>query len=265
MKQITRELEREKLKRLVEMADAHCHLDLITNNDLIKESIDSGVKTIITNGVNTRSNMKSLEITDNINVFAALGVDPENAISLTKEELDFNIKMIRSNRSKIVAIGEIGLDYKKGVGSKDTEKQKSVFKSFLELAKELDMPISVHSRNAIVDVIELVKEYKMDRAHFHFFEGDVVNAKEIEKNGYVISIPPVETGRRKRVIRSISIENIMVESDAPVVGATPQDVEKSIKIIAEAKDIGFERVAEQLTNNTKQFFRTGSKSVFMRY
>ena len=152
----------------MELADAHCHLDLLGANG-ISDAVDFGVKTMITNGVDTASNIKSIKLADSRNVFAVLGIDPEHAVKTTDAELDANIRMIKQNASRIVGIGEIGLD--KGGRIDNFERQKMFFGKFIDLALEMNLPVSIHSRNAIVDVLAILESKEVKKAHIHFFEG----------------------------------------------------------------------------------------------
>lgn len=265
-KQFLKEKEEDKTidKQLTEMADAHCHLDLINDIETIRESISHGVRTIITNGVDTKSNMRNMELADNRNIFAMMGIDPEHS-NIGDDELNFNMNMIRQNSNKIVGIGEIGLDYGKVMDTVPIERQKHVFSSFLDLAKDLHMPVSIHSREALADVLQILTDKGIVMAHIHFFEGNTQQAKELEKRGYMISVPPFQSTKRSKVINEIAIDNIMAESDAPAAGTTPEDVEKSIEIVAEAKKIDFKRAAELLTQNTKKYFRIHTRGTFIRY
>jgi len=248
----TKLLEREmETLSIVELADAHCHLDLIKDSAVIKDSIAYGVGTMITNGVDTASNARSVELADNTHIFAALGIDPEHAASVSDEELEFNIGIIRSNARSIVAIGEIGLDYKKATSASGKERQMRVFERFLDLAEELRMPVSMHSRGALDDVIKTVSAHSLDHVHIHFFEGDAEQVKAVEELGCMISVPPVESSKRARAIKAVGIERIMAESDSPIVGAAPRDIEKSVRSVA-------------LTQNTKNFFGIGTKSKLRR-
>ena len=240
-------------KQLTEMADAHCHLDIISDRRVIDSAIANGVHTIITNGVDTKSNMKSIELADNRHIFAVLGIDPEHS-NITDEELEFNLKLVKQNAGKIVGIGEIGLDYGKVKETVPIAKQKKVFEAFLNLAKQLKLPVSIHSREALNDVMQILADKKMEKVHIHFFEGNVQQAKELERKGYMISVPPVQSSRRSKVIKEIAIDNIMAESDAPVVGISPASVDRSIGIVSEAKKIDFAKTADILTKNTKRFF-----------
>ena len=88
-----------------ELADAHCHLDMLDSNDAILDAVNHGVATMVTNGVDTMSNIKTLAMADGRHVFAALGIDPQHAVSMPDDEVEFNLNMMRSNSSRIVAIG----------------------------------------------------------------------------------------------------------------------------------------------------------------
>ncbi len=264
--------ERQELhKDIVEMADAHCHLSIMDDSAIIRDAVLGGVLTMVTNGVDTPSNIKTLSVSDNKNVFAAIGIDPEHALAIDESEIEkelaFNIGMARQNSERIVAIGEIGLDYSVGGGPHNISRQKRVFGAMIELAAELKLPISVHSRNAIKDVLEFLDEKEAGRVHLHFFEGGVEEARIAVKRGYMISVPPIESPKRKRVIAMMPMDNLMAESDAPVVGRTPKAVEKSIRYISSIKGLPFDQVASALTSNTRKFFDIGARSgrKLMRY
>lgn len=257
-------IKRKATTQKTEMADSHCHLDLIDDRKVIDKAIGSGVTIMITNGVDTRSNKKSVDMADNRYIFAAMGVDPEHAELMDDDELELNIKAIRENARRIVAIGEIGLDNKKAGSFELVAKQRTAFEKQLDLARELNLPVCVHARNAIEQVLQLLEERGITKAQLHFFEGDVVQAKRAEKLGYMISIPPLDSDKRKRVVKEVSIDNIMVESDAPAAGGSPAEVKKAIEIIAEAKGLSFEKAAETTTANAKRFFNLHAGTGFIR-
>jgi TatD DNase family protein len=237
-------------KTVVELADAHCHLDLMTGAQ-IGEAINASVKTLITNGVDIKSDMESVKLADGRNVFVMLGMDPEHAILLKEEELDIAVGLIRGSIGPgIVGIGEIGLDGKVG----NMPWQKKVFGKMLDLALELDLPVSIHSRDALDEVLQMLESKSVKKAHIHFFEGSIEQAKRAERLGFMISIPALESGRRRKVIKEVSIDNIMVESDAPAAVKSPKDVGKAVEMIAEEKRITFEQAANAVVANTKRFF-----------
>jgi TatD DNase family protein len=272
-KSVDKELQHTTIStQKIEFADAHCHLDIIKDHDLVLQSINGGVLTIVTDGIDILTSRVALKIaTMNKNVFAAIGIDPENAlrmeISTARNNLIHSVKELKemaTSNERVVGIGEIGLDYMKAKSDAEKAKQKKVFVGMIELALELDLPVSVHSRESMNDVLEILKDKSVKKAHLHFFEGNVQQAKEAERLGYMISIPPLSSTKRTEVIKDVSIDKLMVESDAPVVGASPLYVRKAAEIVAEAKRITIERAAEQLTLNTKRFFNINAKLGFMR-
>ncbi len=248
-------------KMLIETADAHCHLDAVAP-DLIMSAVHNGVKTMVTNGIDVASSIRALQISDRVNIFASIGIDPVHAVIATKEQLEAITEMIRNNKNSIVGIGEVGLD--KGGGITKYESQKRVFSMFLDLANELNLPVSIHSRNAIEDVLSMLESKKVKKAHIHFFEGGIAHVRLIQRLGYMVSIPPVDSEKRRKVIKELPIDNIMLESDSPAASESPIGVREAMRIIAEAKGLSMGRVAEATTANTKRFFGVVRNSGMMR-
>ncbi|MGC8567728.1 MAG: TatD family hydrolase [Candidatus Micrarchaeia archaeon] len=250
--EVLRILSNRKEIEITELADAHCHLDMV-NRAEIDEAIKLGIKTFISNGGSTKSNTKTLEISDGINVFPAIGIDPDNAENMTKNELEFNLDLIRENASRIKSIGEIGLDYKNRTQAQ-MAKQEEAFREMLRLAKELGKPVSVHSRDAIKSVIKIIDEEKIEKAHIHFFEGNMEDIKALKSIDCMVSIPPLESKRRNEIIKMVDIEMIMAETDAPAAAKKLTDLKEAVKIIAREKEMDYTETARILTKNTKRFF-----------
>jgi len=160
--------------------------------------------------------------------------------------------LVKGSRS-VVGIGEIGIDAK-ATDRASLETQRRVFSEQLDIAKDLDLPVVIHSRGAMDEIIHTLDEKGVRNAVFHFFEGDEAQAKRLSEMGHLISIPPVETGRRKRVIKNTSLNSIVAETDSPVVGKTPADVLDVCKGIAETKGASLEDVAEATTENIRRHF-----------
>ncbi len=244
------------------MADAHCHLyglDL----GVIKSAKMVGVEVMITNGINTKSNIDTLNMIDRRNVYGMVGIHPEFALKINDEEIEFNKSLIESNLSKITGIGEIGLDYTLIKNEKEKERQKEIFIKMLDIAVRFKKPVSIHSREALPDVFSILKDYNDLGVHIHFFEGSKEEAKYAEKKGYYISVPYIKSTKRVAAIKVISIKNILAETDSPTASATPSDVSHSIEFIANSKGLEFEYVAETTFKNTQKFFNIDFKS-FMR-
>ena len=242
--------ERVHPMHLNELADAHCHLDAFPDpSTTIKDARFGGISTMVTAGGSRASSLEAIRIADNEGVFAVIGIDPQNA------DGDFGfvgeIECLVKAHGKVVGIGEIGIDNKVGT---EKQLQNDVFERQIEIAKALDVPIVVHSRQAIDEVIEIIKRHEVKKAMFHFFEGDEGKAKLLADMGYVISIPPIESARRKRVINKIDIRNIAVETDSPVVGKSPLDVIRIVEWIAGIKGIPFGEASLRITQNVKRLF-----------
>lgn len=234
------------------VADAHCHLYDI-NRDSIKSAVLSGVEFMITNGVNTKTNMDTLGLIDRKNIYGMLGVHPEFA-GMDDDEVAFNERLIGQNLSRITGIGEIGLDYILASDPKSRERQGHVFRRMLDKATEIKRPVSVHSRGAIDEVFSILDDYPELNVHLHFFEGDVEHARYAERKGYYISAPHLKSAKRSSALKAVGIGSIMAETDCPTAGAVPSDIYQSVRFIADSKGLDYDLVAEATLNNTRRFF-----------
>ncbi len=258
-------------KSKIELADAHAHMNMVANCTA-KDLIDNNILTVISNGGTPDSNSATLKLSDNYCIFPALAIGPDAAL-ISEEELQKNINLIRSNSDRIVAIGEAGIDYALAEHGISIEKQKHVFTKMAMLSVELGIPISIHCREgehttyseALASIISILKSCNVEKAHFHFFNGGIDDAKEIERNNYFISVPPLRSAKRMRALSAMPIQNIMAETDAPAVGKSPLDVKVSMQLIAEAKHIAYEDTCRFITENTKAFFNIESKKKPMPY
>lgn len=232
--------------------DSHAHYD----DEAFNEDRESLLNEINENGVigilNCASSYDSLKTTDQLTkdhdfIFGALGIHPENANEMKGDTLD-EIKAYIKNNDKIVAIGEIGLDYYWDENPpKDI--QKDVFRSHMNLAKELNYPVVIHDRDAHQDTLEIIKEFPEVTGVVHCFSGSVEFAKECIKLGYYIGITGVVTFKNAKkvveVVREIPLEKILVETDCPYMAPEPNRgkrnksdyIEYIITKIAEIKNI----------------------------
>ena len=251
MEQSVQYMVRHKdLKLQPEFSDAHCHPDIFKDPaKMLAEARQAGVGTIIGAGGNADSNNALVELCEANGIFGVIGMDPSSNCS------EDSIKAIEEKiktHSKIIGIGEIGLDFvKSGIAE---NLQKSIFSSQLELAEKLGIPVVIHSRGAIGAVIEMLQEYKTVRAMFHFFEGDEDTAISLASNGHVISFPPAKSPKRMRVASALEIKHIAIETDSPVVGKSPSDVIGVFESIAEAKKINVEDLADTVMENLRELF-----------
>lgn len=237
------------------LIDSHCHLLSSEYNDVRKEiakAFKAGLDKIIINGYDLRSSIEAVELSKEYdNLYVAIGIGPENVNSITYEDVNA-IKKLVSNK-KVVAIGEIGLDYYWTKENKD--KQIYVFKEMLKIAKDNNLPVIVHNRDATKDTYELLKEYN-NSGIIHCFSGSIETAKEFIKLGFLIGIGGVVTFKNathlKEVVKNIPISCISLETDSPYLTPEPFRGQKNnpayliyiVKKIAELKNISEEEVCK---------------------
>jgi len=244
------------------LIDVHSHLDFEQFDNDREEIIENAKKEncyMITCAVGPKSIGKTLEILENHdNVFATFGSMPEEFNNDTIEE---TIKLIRKNKDKIVGIGEVGLDYYWVKEDDKRELEKENFQKFISLAKELSLPLVIHSRDAEKDVMEILKKETV-KAMLHCFSGSVELAKDAISFGCIISVPTnITYSKQKRaLVKEIPLESIVLETDAPFLSPVPKtrneprNVKISAEKIAEIKKISFREVAETTAKNAVEFF-----------
>lgn len=235
------------------MIDTHCHLfkeDYDNLEELLNEMKDKNIKAIV-NGCDLKSNIEALDLSKNENIYAAIGFHPENIDDFKEEYLDF----IVNNIDKIVAIGEIGLDYH--WVSDNKEAQIKLFEEQLKIAEKYNKPVIVHSRDAIEDTYNMLKKYNV-KGTIHAFSGSLEMANKFIKLGFKLGIGGVITFkncRLKDVIKEIDLSNIVLETDSPYMSPEPVRGKKNsplnlqyiVKFISEVKEISIEKVYE-ITN-----------------
>ena len=251
----------------MDLVDTHAHLEEIEDLDgAIRRAEEKGVIAIITMGMDVKSSLWSLNEsrkhqTENLKIYPAIGIHPWNASSINDTEGD--LRFIEENVHRIVAIGEIGLDYWYENARENLEvrrRQREVFRGLLEIAKRYDKPVSIHSRGAWIDCVETVIEMQIRRAVFHWFSGPKESLKRLLDHGYYISATPAASysQEHRAAIKYTPLENLLLETDSPVNyrgrRAEPADVVKSLSAVAELKGLNELRVAEETTENAKQVF-----------
>lgn len=216
--------------------DTHCHLNDnlyleldISSQDLVKDAKTVGIDILNNVGYDVKSSkLAVLQAEKNANVYAVIGIHP-NDVHLFAPEAYTQIDSL-ANANKVVAIGEIGLDYKRT--DKYVEIQKTAFKKQLDLALKHDLPIVLHfndvkgSTQAYQDGLAILKKYsEIKGGVVHGFEGDWKLANEFVKLGYYISVNGEVTWNKeiKKMVTKLSLNNMLVESDAPYRGPVPYE------------------------------------------
>ena len=206
------------------LIDTHAHIDMAEDIDaVIKNAHDSNVKKIIIPSVEEKYFDKVISIAESHeNIFCQLGIFPSEAKSWSDKTAD-NIRRLAKNE-KVVAVGEVGLDYYWDKSFID--EQKNMFKEQILLANELGLPVVVHGREAHKDCIDILKEYNNDSdVLFHCFSGSVETMKECVKNGWYIAIGGVVTFKNAKKIKEVAVEvpleRLMLETDSPYLTPVP--------------------------------------------
>ncbi len=250
--------------------DTHCHIFSEYYDDIdkvISECRDNNIDKIIVNGSNIKSNIEVMELANKYDiVYAAIGFHPTELDNFKEEYFCFLEENI--NNSKVVAIGEIGLDYH--YDNTDKEKQIMIFKRQLDIANKYNKPIIVHSRDSIQDTYNILKQYKV-KGSIHCFSGSVEMAREFIKLGYKLGIGGIITYKNaktiKEVVRDIDLSYILLETDSPYLTPSPYRGEsnspKYIPLIAEAiadiKDVSIVDISRVTTANAEAIFDFFSK------
>jgi TatD DNase family protein len=244
--------------------DSHAHYDDesfdIDRDELIETLNKSGVIGILNCSSSYESIKKTCELIDKWNfIYGAVGIHPENAGELTKDRLE-EIKDIIKNNPKVIAVGEIGLDYHWDENPPE-DVQKEVFRKHMMIAKELNMPVIIHDRDAHKDTLDIIKEFPEVKGVVHCFSGSVEFAKECLKLGYYIGVTGVITFKNAKklveVVKEVPIDKLLVETDCPFMTPEPNRgkrnksdyIEHIIERIALIKEIDPKQLNLQVNEN----------------
>lgn len=247
------------------LIDTHCHIynsEMENAEEIIKEAAKNDIH-IILNGTDPSSNNEVLELSSKYeNVHAALGYFYSFADEITDEDIFLLDKQLKSE--KVIAVGEIGLDY---YHTKDNnDKQKELFEKMLTLAQKHDLPVIVHSRKSMQDTLNILKRHDVVGS-MHCYQGSVEMAQEFIKLGFYISIGGPVTHKNnkkvKNVVKNIDINHLLVETDSPYLTPeekrgeknTPLNLKYIIRKIAEELDMKEDKIMEITTKNAKKLFK----------
>lgn len=244
--------------------DTHCHIyysECANAEEIIKECNNQNIK-IILNGIDKESNKQVLELSKKYdNVYASIGYDHSVANKINNDDMILLEEQIKNN--KVVAIGEIGLDYYWVKDNKD--KQKELFIKQIDLAIKYNLPVIIHSRDAIQDVYDILKNKKV-KGSIHCYSGSTQMAKEFIKLGFYIGIDgPITFKNNKKqrdMVKDIDINHILVETDSPYLTPEPFRGEKNTSLnlkyiinqIAIELGISYDDAKRITTNNAIKLF-----------
>jgi TatD DNase family protein len=235
--------------------DSHCHLYKF-NEIEIKRIIKNKDIIILSVSEDLESSLKNLVLSQlNENVIPAIGIHPWNIEKINENTFKIIEDIIKDNKIKI--LGEIGLDKK--FKAETFEKQKEIFEKFLNLAKEYDLNLNLHTPNASNDVYDLLIKYDIKKAYFHWYSGDEKLLEEIIDKGYFIGInvATIVNEKYRKYIEIANIKNIITESDGPynykgIILHT--DMLKDLyKLISNIRKIDLEELSNIIQNNFAKF------------
>jgi TatD DNase family protein len=250
------------------LIDSHAHIyyrDYADDfGDMLKRAEDAGVSAILVVGTDIESSRESVELAEKYpQLYAAVGIHPHDAGRVTEGCYDI-IRTLALSSRKVVAIGEIGLDFYRDRSPRDL--QEIVFRRFLQMASELGKPVIIHDRDAHDRVMTILREERVRKGVLHCFSGDAVMAAEAAALGLHISIPGTITypGNQslRDVVKAVSIDRMLIETDCPYLTPVPHRgkrnepsyVRLAAEKLAEVKGLTLEDVARVTTKNAGDLF-----------
>lgn len=254
----------------MDLIDSHAHLLSEDFNDdrsfLIKDLSHFGVNYVIVPSVNLENSKEIVRLfKENDNIYGQVGFHPSDV----HEYKDGDIEVLEElcKEDKIVAIGEIGLDYYWRDDDKDL--QKEIFIKQLELARKVNLPVAIHSRDSIDDCLEILKDFPDLKVQIHCFAYSYNHLRECMKRGYYISIGGVVTFKNaeneKNAAINVDIDKLMLETDSPYLTPEPyrgyrNDPRKIVEVareIANLRGMKLSKLAKKTSKNAKRFFNIG--------
>ena len=243
------------------LIDTHCHLSY-EDYDNLEEIIKNMDGIMIASGCNDKTNKEVLELVSKYdNVYGTLGIHPEDVDNINEDSFRFIEENI--SNPKIVAIGEIGLDYYWVKENKEI--QKELLKKQLDIATKYNKPIVVHSRDAIQDTYDILKEYSL-KGSLHCFSSSLEMAREFIKLGYKIGVGGTVTFKNSKklqeIVKEIDLKDILLETDSPYLSPepfrgkrnNPSNTHYVALKIAELKDIDVKKVLDITSANAISLF-----------
>ncbi len=254
------------------LVDSHAHLEMKDfdkdRERVIARAQEAGVKYIITVATNIPDIQKAIEIAQkNDGVFVALGIHPHESKEIKDE--DFVALRSLAREEKVVAFGEIGLDFYRLLSPREIQLRR--FRELLRLGKEIALPIIIHARDAEEEILKILREEADGqwRGVFHCFSGDLAMAKQVIQMGFFISIPGTVTFKKslvlQEVVQKIPLEKILLETDAPFLTPEPYRGKRNepaflrftAEKIAQLRGLSFADVARITSLNARLLFGVG--------
>ena len=260
------------------LVDTHCHLDFNTFDtdraNVLQRAVDRGLERILVPGIDLESSQRAIQLAvANEQVFAAVGVHPNEALTWREDTLDILHQL--TNHPKVVAIGEIGLDYYRDRAPKDL--QARIFQAQLDLATEVGLPVVIHCRQAIEDILEYLETWQLNLVAqgsglvmrpgvLHSYSGGRDAARRATQVNFLIGVTgPVtfpNANELRQTISSLKLEDLLIETDAPFLTPQPYRGKRNepayvyyvAEKLAELFNLAVDSVASTTTINAGRIF-----------
>ncbi len=247
------------------LIDTHAHLcDPTFEPDLgevLERARAVGVGAVVAVGEGLEDARRNLELADRFPdlVRPAAGLFPTR---LDLEEAAEVEELMRRHRGRWAAVGEVGLDYWKVQDEGQQELQREILGRFVDLARELDLPLNVHSRSAGRQTIRFLLERGAERVQLHAFDGRAAKARPGVEAGYFFSVPPsvARSPQKQKLVRRLPLSCLLLETDSPVLGPEPRErnepanVALALEAVCQLKDLAREEAAAALLENTRRLY-----------
>lgn len=244
--------------------DCHAHLCAVEfdadRDAVLERARAAGVGAVVAVGETLADAKRNLDLAGiHPMIKPAAGLYPTY---LDMAQADAMVDFIRENREALVAIGEVGLDYWIVKSADERTIQQEIFKRFIFLSRELDLPLNVHSRSAGRHAVTCLRENNAKRVQLHAFDGKTGAAMPAVEAGYYFSVPPsiVRSRQKQKLVRQLPLSALLVETDSPVLGPEPQvrnepaNLLIAIDAIAHIKDVDRQTVIEAVAENTLRLY-----------
>ncbi|MBN1569324.1 MAG: TatD family hydrolase [Acidobacteria bacterium] len=246
------------------IVDTHAHLcDPVFDPDretVLERARTAGISAVIAVSENMADARKNLLLASGHSM-----IRPAAGLYPTHLDLELAAKMrdfIRSHRDKLVAIGEVGLDYWMVKEESDREIQREIFRSFIDLSKELMLPLNVHSRSAGRHAVDALLETEAVKVQLHAFDGKASAALPAVEAGFYFSVPPsvIRSDQKQKLVKKLPLSALLIETDSPVLGPVPQERNEPanarivVQKISELKEIAVEEVLEAIAENARRLY-----------
>jgi len=249
---------------MIPLLDTHAHLsDQSFDPDreaVLGRAAEAGVGAVVTVSETLEDCRRNLELAGRFpRLLPAAGLYPAH---LDLEQAARTADLVRRQRHRLAAVGEVGLDHWVVQGEAERERQREIFSLFVDLARELDLPLNVHSRSAGRHAVALLLERGARRVQMHAFDGKLSSALPAVEAGYFFSVPPsvVRSRQKQKLVRGLPLDCLLLETDSPVLGPVPGERNEpanlvvALRAVAEIKGVSPEQVREQVDENSRRLY-----------